>query len=326
MSVLPRLIIITGTTAAGKSAFIYRHLAGLPLTIINADSRQIYQGVRIASAAPQDDELRVFPHALYNFLPVQEAFSAGAFARAAREAIAKSIGEGRVPLLCGGTYFYLHALLYGLLPPLEIPDAIRSRVEGLSAEAAYAELKQVDPAAAEANHPHNAVRVRRALMVCLSAGAPMSTLTRQNGIAADYEIRMLIFDGDRALLRERSARRLEAMFAQGLAREVDTLMQRAADEGRLVTWKQVPAFTGIGIREFFEAYERSGKFPMSLSGEELARVRQAIEVNTGGLIKRQQTWFRNVKVRPEHTKTVDPAYENERIAKFVGEFAGTPEP
>ncbi|HNJ66710.1 MAG TPA: hypothetical protein PKW28_12505, partial [Turneriella sp.] len=114
MAQKPRLIILTGTTASGKSAFLYQSLHDLPLAIINADSRQVYRDLRISSASPGSAELGLFYHELYNFLPLDAVYSAGTFVADARQAIARSLAQGRIPVVCGGTYFYIQSLLDGV--------------------------------------------------------------------------------------------------------------------------------------------------------------------------------------------------------------------
>jgi tRNA dimethylallyltransferase len=316
----PKLIIITGATAAGKSAFIYNQLAGLPLTIINADSRQVYEGIAIASASPTRADLEKFPHALYNFLPLTQAFSAGEFTRAAKAEIARAQGAGRIPLICGGTYFYLQALLYGLLPGIDIPNGIQQKVEEMTSAEAFAELQKLDPVAAAQNHEHNTVRVRRAVMLCMTHGVPISTLAKTGGIEADFEILMLIFDMGRDILRRLTAERVTKMFAVGLVAEIQQVLT-GIQQSDIKNWRLIPALTGIGIREFLEVYDQTGKLPAELSPEELHSVELAIAQNTIRLVKRQQTWYKNATPKPANTKTVDPSYENERIAALVKEFA-----
>ena len=320
MAALPKLIIITGATATGKSAFIYRELAGLNLDIINADSRQVYQNLRISSAGPDENELKQFPHFLYHFQNEQNAFSAGEYVRLARAAIEQSVAGGRTPLVCGGTYFYIQALLGGLLPPIEISEATRSAVEALSGEAAYAMLSEKDAVAAGRIHPHNIYRVKRALMVCVETGRPMSSIMRTPGLAEGFDILMLIFSGERDKLSGQITGRVDKMFAAGLVAEVAKVFSDLAGYAELSRWKQFPALTGIGVREFFEFYEAEGVLPNKLSTAQIELLKENIIRNTQGLVKRQLTWFRNAPGKPANTKTVDPAYENARIAALVKEF------
>lgn len=314
-----KLIVITGPTAAGKSAFVYEFLRGLPLTVINADSRQVYRDLVISSAAPGEQEKDLFPHKLYNFLPLGESFSAGEFTRMAKSEIGRAQAEGRVPVLCGGTYFYLHALFVGLLPETTIPGEIQDSVGKMTADAAYARLKDLDPVAAEKIHPHNDRRMRRALMLCLTHDLPISQLKREGGILAEFEILMLVFDMEKAVLQNRVRQRVQQMFDAGITEEAQRIFSLLTHE-EIIHWPGTPALTGIGIREFFGSYERLGKKPAELPAEELENIKSQIVQNTIHLIKRQRTWIRNANPRPANTKTVDPSYENAQIASLIKDF------
>lgn len=320
MAAKPKLIIITGATATGKSAFIYRELLELNLNIINADSRQVYRNLRISSAGPDESEMNLFPHFLFHFQREQDAFSAGEYARLARQSIEQSVAEGRIPLLCGGTYFYIQALLGGLLPPIDISEATRAQVDALSGEDAYTLLMEKDAVAAGRIHPHNIYRVKRALLVCVETGRPISSIERTPGVGENFDILMLIFNGDREVVSGQIARRVDTMFDCGLIGEVQWVFSDLAQYSDLTRWKQFPALTGIGVREFFELHDSASVQPKEMTEEQRQLVRGQIIQNTRGLVKRQLTWFRNAPGKPANTKTVDPAYENARIAALVKEF------
>ncbi|MCX7632345.1 MAG: tRNA (adenosine(37)-N6)-dimethylallyltransferase MiaA [Turneriella sp.] len=315
---LPKLLILTGVTASGKSSFLYEELRSWPLYVINADSRQVYRELRIASAAPQPAEIELFPHALYGFLSWRENFSAGAFVNLAKHKIAKALAGQRIPVICGGSYFYIHALLYGLLPEVEILPQIQSQVNTLSADEAYRELKRVDPVAAARVHPHNAVRIRRQLMLCLAHGAPISNLKRSGGVSAEYDILQLEFNPDKAQLEKQVRRRTMAMFEGGLVEEADAVLRAVGEAG--VDWQRFPALTGIGIREFFEHYAASRRLPKALSNAERSMLQEKIVRNTLRLAKKQRTWLRNAKPKPIHTKTVDPSRGVNHITALVRNF------
>jgi len=314
-----KLVIVTGATAAGKSAFLYENLREFPCVVINADSRQVYTDLEISSASPSAAEKAMFPHRLYNFLPLDAHYSAGAFVRQATVEIEAAHAEGQMPLLCGGTYFYLHALLYGLLPEVTILETVRAYVQNLSGEAAYSELCTLDQIAATNIHPHNEVRVKRALMLCLTTQKKISAAPKSGGIAERYEILMLIFDGERALLRERIGARVQAMIAAGLSDEAAQVMAKAESLVDRGAWRQLPALTGIGIREFFEARDQGTWEPLNPQAG-LAAIGDAIVKNTAQLVKKQQTWYRNAQPKPINTKTVDPSYEKARIVGFIKDF------
>jgi tRNA dimethylallyltransferase len=318
MAQKPRLLILTGTTASGKSAFLYQALRDLPLTIINADSRQVYRDLRISSAAPSGAELKLFAHELYNFLPFDAVYSAGSFVADARRAIERGLEQGRIPVICGGTYFYIQSLLNGLLPKIHIPEEIRSEVEKMPGTVAWQKFNEIDPVAAARVNERNRLRLNRQLMLCLAHGGPISSITRTGGIIDDFDILMLVFAPPREILRERVSTRLRQMFAAGMVSEADAVVRHALASN--LNWRTLPALTCIGTREFFEAYVRSGILPAELNSEQLSVVRQDIIKNTMQLVKQQMTWFRNSSHKYAFAKTVDPSYEYELIAALVRDF------
>ncbi len=318
MAQKPRLLILTGTTASGKSAFLYRELSDLPLTVINADSRQVYRDLRISSASPGNEELKLFEHELFNFLPIEASYSAGAFVADARKAIHRSLEDGNIPVVCGGTYFYIQSLLSGLLPEIHVPDSIRKLVEEMPEAEAWRKFHEIDPVAAARVHRHNRVRLNRQLMLCLAHGGPISRIARLGGIADEFEILMLVFAPPREVLRERVSARLRQMLASGMVGEADAVVRHAIAAG--LKWHTLPALTGIGTREFFEAYASTGLFPAELSAGQLESVAQNILTNTMQLVKRQMTWFRNSSAKQPFTKTVDPSYEHKLIAALARDF------
>ena len=316
----PKLIVVTGATASGKSRFLYDYLGQQPIVVINADSRQVYRDLPISSASPSFDEQARIEHRLYNFLPISESYSAGQFMRAAPEQIALAVKQDKVPVICGGTYFYLQALFAGLLPETRISDTVAEKVSSKTSAQAYDELKQLDAVAAANIHPNNANRVKRALMLCLERGAAISTLAREGAILNNYDILMLVFDSPRPLLRERAAARIESMFASGLIREIQDVALLWKTDHPKTAWRSFPALTGIGVREFFEFAELTGSEPGQIGASDLPGLKERILLNTMQLVKRQGTWYRNAKPQPQNTKTVDPSYDNDRIAALVDNF------
>ena len=318
----PKVIVVTGATASGKSQFIYEHLKENPLTVINADSRQVYADLPISSASPTADERKLFDHRLYNFLPLDAVFSAGQFMRAARSLIAEAVSEKKIPLVCGGTYFYLQALFAGLLPETPVSESVRLEVEAMPREDAYARLQTLDAVAAANIHPHNESRLKRALMLCLERGTAISVLAREGAILEDYDVMLLIFDPPRDLVRERAATRIQKMFTGGLIAEVEHASEMIARLGPNKSWRKFPALTGIGVSEFFDYAEKQGTAVGQFDAAGQQQIAAQILQNTMHLVKRQATWYRNAKPQPQNTKTVDPSYDNDRIAALVKEFIG----
>ncbi|HEX5032595.1 MAG TPA: tRNA (adenosine(37)-N6)-dimethylallyltransferase MiaA, partial [Candidatus Eisenbacteria bacterium] len=176
-------VVLLGATAGGKSE-IALHLARLVGgEIVGADSRQIYRGLEIGTAAPSASDRAVAPHHLASFLSPDEIYSAGRYAREAAPIIEDIAGRGRVPIVVGGSGLYLRALLDGLFEGPERDPALRTslderlRTEGL--DALRADLERVDPVALAAILPGDSVRVIRALEVHALTGRPISELRRE---------------------------------------------------------------------------------------------------------------------------------------------------
>ena len=176
-------VVLLGATAGGKSE-IALHLARLvDGEIVGADSRQIYRGLEIGTAAPSAGDRAVAPHHLASFLPPDEIYSAGRYAREAAPVLEEIAGRGRVPIVVGGSGLYLRALLDGLFEGPERDPAIRAALderlkrEGL--DALRADLERVDPVALASISPGDSVRVIRALEVHALTGRPISELRRE---------------------------------------------------------------------------------------------------------------------------------------------------
>lgn len=318
----PKVIVVTGATASGKSGFIYEHLAHLPLMLINADSRQVYADLPVSSASPTAKEREIFDHRLYNFLPLDAVFSAGQFMRNARVLLQEAHAAQQIPVICGGTYFYLQALFAGLLPETQISDAVKSEVEQMPREDAYARLEAMDAVAASNIHPHNETRLKRALMLCIERGGMISSLAREGAILPEYDVLLLIFDPPRELLRTRAAARIARMFSEGLVAEVACVAKLIAETAPGKNWREFAALTGIGVREFFDYAELSSVAIEDFDEAAQQQIATNILQNTMHLVKRQATWYRNARPQPENTKTVDPSYDNDRIAALVKDFIG----
>ncbi|RIX97599.1 tRNA (adenosine(37)-N6)-dimethylallyltransferase MiaA [Aureimonas flava] len=280
----PKAILIAGPTASGKSALALRLARRFAGTVVNADSMQVYAGLRILSARPSEAEMGEVEHRLYGHADPAAPYSAGHWLREMGPLLAELAGRGRVPVVCGGTGLYFKALLGGLddLPP--VPDAIRAhwraRAEREAPEALHAELARRDRAAAAAVRPSDPARIVRALELSEATGRPLAELRRGGGapLIAPEGVLRLVLAPDRALLRERIAARFDAMLAEGALDEALAFRARgpAAREGL--------AGQAIGLRELV------GHADGTLS---LAQARERAVTRTRQYAKRQDTWFRN---------------------------------
>lgn len=276
-----RLVIVAGPTAAGKTALGISLAERLDGEVVSADAFAVYRGMDIGTAKPPQAMRMRVAHHLLDVADPQTAYSAGMFVRDADAAIAEIRRHGRVPVVVGGTHFYVRALLRGLFaePPRD-PD-LRIRLEGeweLDAVAVRRRLEECDPVSAARIPARDRQRTLRALEVCLVAGEPMSELwQRQQLDGFRHPYVMLGLAPPRAELHARIAKRVEAMMAAGLLDEVRTLVEQGVP-------RDARALKAIGYRECLQVVDGTWSS---------ARARDEMVVATRRLAKRQLTWLRS---------------------------------
>ncbi len=277
---LPRVALIAGPTASGKSALAISVAEAHGGIVINADSAQVYADLRVLSARPSaEDEARV-PHLLFGHVPMTIGYSAATWANDARTAIAEAHRRGRLPILVGGTGLYLRALLDGIAPVPAISPAIRSEVRALPVADAYRQLAALDAAAAARLNAADTTRVARALEVVRSTGRTLAAwqAVRSGGISDHIKLEPIILLPDRDWLMERCDARLAAMFDGGAVEEVRALLARPD------VAPDTPALRAIGVPEIAGWLEARWNRDEALARAQLATRRYA---------KRQYTWFRH---------------------------------
>lgn len=285
MSALPRALCLVGPTGSGKTAAAL-HLAsmlekaGRPAAVINADSRQVYRDFPIITAQPSKEERDVCPHKLYGWLETTQKISAGQWADAAEAALRETLTEGRVPILVGGTGFYLRALLDGIAPIPAVDPAIGERLtrecEERGAPALHARLAAVDPEYAARIHPNDSQRNVRALEVWEGTGKTFTWWHNQTPPPAAYDVLRLGIGLPLAELAPFLERRIELMLQAGALDEARRALERCPDT-------DAPGWTGIGCAE--TAAFLQGRLTLPECVELWAR-------NTRAYAKRQWTWFR----------------------------------
>ncbi|TRW17566.1 tRNA (adenosine(37)-N6)-dimethylallyltransferase MiaA [Glacieibacterium frigidum] len=275
----PRVAIIAGPTACGKSALALEVAEALNGTIINADASQVYADLRILTARPSDADMARVPHLLYGVLDGSEAGSAASWAALARAAVADTLAVGRLPILVGGSGLYLRTLLDGIAAVPPIDAEVREAVRALDGVAAHAALTDEDPAAAARLNPADRQRVQRALEVVRGTGRSLAAwqATATNGLAATADICGMIVDLPRDELRARCDARFDAMLAAGGLEEVRTLAARRLDPG-------LPVMTAIGVPPLLA--HLAGTLSLADAADDARHA-------TRRYAKRQQTWFRN---------------------------------
>lgn len=280
------LVILTGPTAVGKTALSIGLAQAIGGEIISADSMQVYRSMDIGSAKIMPEEMQGIPHHLVDVLEPWEEFNVVRFQQMAKAACEEIWGRGHIPIVTGGTGFYIQALLYDIdFTENDEDTAFRTQMEQLASteegrNELYLRLKQVDPASALAIHANNIKRVIRALEFYEKTGTPISAHNEeQKQKESPYVFLYAVLSRDRAVLYDRIDRRVDIMMQQGLVEEVQRLMAQGCT-------RQMVAMQGLGYKEIIDHLD--GK----LSLEEAVYI---IKRDTRHFAKRQMTWFRREK-------------------------------
>ena len=215
----PALMIITGCTGSGKSDVIQQIPVDWPLTVINADSRQIYRELTIGTAIPSVAERSRFPHRLFATVSILEKYSAGRFIKDARVEIERSLAKKRVPILVGGTFFYIRSLLEGIAPEVEIPAELAKQAEEMSLPALKEKLANVDPGFLQ-DKIQDRRRLERAYCYSVAAQSPFSKAPRTGGIGEEMDVQLYEVYRERDEVYQRINDRVQKMFSAGLLAEV----------------------------------------------------------------------------------------------------------
>ena len=280
--------MLLGPTAAGKTDAAIALAERLPCHLISMDSTQVYRGLDIGSAKPPRSLLARHPHALIDIRDPANPYTAADFVADADREVRAALAGGKTPVLVGGTMLYARAFRDGLAALPQANPKVRSAIEAQAKAQGWprlhARLAEVDPEAAAGIHPHNGVRLQRALEVFETTGRPISEYwkaQRQSPAAERLGEPLLEFalvPEDRAILHGRIEARFDAMLEAGLVAEVQRLRQRPELSPRL------PALRAVGYRQVWGHLD--GEFEASeMRAKTLAATRQ--------LARRQLTWLRS---------------------------------
>ncbi|WP_251500082.1 tRNA (adenosine(37)-N6)-dimethylallyltransferase MiaA [Otoolea muris] len=303
-----RLIIVTGPTAVGKTALSVALAKRLCGEIISADSMQVYRHMDIGSAKVSEEEMGGVRHHLIDILEPSEEFNVARFKQLAGEAVRDIASRGAVPIVAGGTGFYIQALLYDIdfTQTTEDPAFRREMEEKAGREgpmAIHALLREVDPRAADAIHANNVKRVIRALEFNRQTGMRISDhneAERQKESAFDSYYYVLTTD--RPALYERIDRRVDQMMEQGLVGEVERLRAMGCR-------RDMVSMQGLGYKEILSYLDGE------ISLDEAVRI---IKRDTRHFAKRQLTWFKRER-EVRWLNLADFGNDLERVAAHVME-------
>ena len=276
------LIILTGPTAVGKTKASIGLAKAIGGEIISADSMQVYRHMDIGSAKITKEEMADVPHYLIDILEPEEEFHVVRFKQMAKAAMTDIYSRGKIPIIVGGTGFYIQALLYDIdFTENEGDSVYREKLEALAKEkgAAYlhGQLAMVDPKSAEEIHANNIKRVIRALEFYHQTGQKISEHNeRERQKESPYQFCYFVLNDRRECLYERIDQRVDQMIRNGLVQEVQTLKERGCT-------KQMVSMQGLGYKEIFSYLEGD------CSLEEAVYI---IKRDTRHFAKRQLTWFK----------------------------------
>lgn len=278
------VIVIFAPTASGKTA-LTRELfspAGshfiLNGEVISADSQSVYIGMDIGTAKPDSAFQKEIPHHLIDILTPDNQFNVSDFVDLADEACDKIISKGKIPVICGGTGFYIRNFLYGVPKTPESDETLRNelkqRIEKEGNAALYEELKKVDPLSAEKIHVNDAYRICRALEVFYLTGKTRSEFLLKPGLRDKYNFIFLVLQPPRDALYERIRQRVDLMFEQGLEEELKNLLAKGYT-------KESPGLKAIGYSEWFE-------------DDDIECIKEAIKHHSCKYAKKQYTYIRDI--------------------------------
>lgn len=279
------LIILTGPTAVGKTELSISLAKAVSGEIICADSIQVYRHMDIGSAKITPDEMQGVAHHMIDLLDPTEEFNVVVFKQHAKRCIEEIYSRHHIPILVGGTGFYIQALLYDIdFTKQQENESIRQRLEAIGqdegSEYLHDMLAKVDPVSAEIIHANNQKRVIRALEYYELTGEPISAHNEtQHAKKSAYDSYYFVLNEDRAILYDKIDKRVDAMMDNGLVEEVRSLIALGCK-------REHTSMQGLGYKEIFDY----------LNGDiSLERAVYLIKRDTRHFAKRQLTWFRREK-------------------------------
>ena len=280
------VLVIFAPTASGKTA-LTRELFSpqgshfiLNAEVISADSQAVYKEMDIGTAKPDEKLCSEIPHHLINLLNPDQQYNVSDFVNSADEACEQIFARGHLPVVCGGTGFYIRNFLYGVAPtPIsdeKLRNELKARIAREGNQALYDELKKIDSESAEKIHPNDAYRICRALEVYYLTGQKRSSFKPEGEgeLRSKYDFLFIVLEPQREVLYERIRQRVDMMFAAGLENEVRALISKGYT-------KETPGMKAIGYSEWFES-------------DDIDEISEAIKHHSCKYAKKQYTYIRDI--------------------------------
>ena len=302
----PALIILTGPTAVGKTDLSISLAKKIGGEIISADSMQVYRYMDIGSAKITPEQMSGVPHHLIDILEPAEEFNVVSFQQLAKQAMDGIYERGNIPIVTGGTGFYIQALLYDIDftdndEDTELRKSLEETAQTQGSEALYDRLRQIDPESCEIIHANNIKRVIRAIEFYEKTGMKISEhnkTQRQN--SSPYNFVYFVLNDDREKLYERIEDRVDAMLEQGLVEEVRRLAAMGCTS-------EMVSMQGLGYKEILNYLDGQTTLDEAV---------YLIKRDTRHFAKRQLTWFRRERDIIMVNKP-DFSYDNDRILDYI---------
>ncbi len=279
---MPKVLVICGATASGKTSLSVACAEQLNTEIISADSMLVYRDLNIGTAKPTKEEQKGVKHHLIDVVSPFDSFSVSDYEKTALPIVEDLLSQGKTPIICGGTGFYVNSLLYkSQFGNTGASEEVRQKYETLYKEEGkeylHALLAKVDAESAEKLHENDVKRVIRALEIYEVTGKPKSM--QNDALVPRFEFVAVSIDYPREQLYERINLRVEQMFECGLMEEVQSLLNRGVS-------KSAQCMQGIGYKEIVEGIEM---------GVSLDEIKELIKKNTRNYAKRQITFFKRME-------------------------------
>lgn len=297
----PKVVVICGPTASGKTALSIKLAKRINGEIISADSMQIYKDMNIGAAKPNEEEREGIKHYLLDFIEPNIRYSVADFKKQAEEAIVEILKKGKVPIVVGGTGLYIDSLIYGIeYTEVNFDEEYRKQLEKICEEKGleqlYNEAVKIDPIAMKKISSNDRKRIMRVLEIYHETGKTKTEQEMESRKEVKYDYHIFALNMDRQLLYDRINQRVDLMIEQGLVDEVKNLLKK---------YQEFPtAMQGLGYKEVRDYLE------YNMTYEEMI---EKIKMETRRYAKRQITWFRKNK----ETLWLDALEDGEKNIKII---------
>lgn len=300
---LKKILVVCGPTGSGKSALAVELALKYGGEIISADSVAIYKYLDVGSAKPEQSEMKGVPHYLIDVVSPFDEFSVSDFEKMALPIVEDILSRNKLPIICGGTGFYINSLIYKMsYGKAKGDEKIREKYQMMAKEkgnsAVFAVLKEKDPETAEILHENDLVRVIRALEIVESTGIKKSEI--KDDKSPRYDFISIMTDMPRDVLYERINRRVDLMIEKGIKDEVKGLIEKGVK-------RENQCMQGIGYKEVYESILNGEPFPTEL-----------VKMNSRRYAKRQITFFKRSENMIKYNPTKDEEFE--KLCKIVEDF------